>query len=73
SRKSFIGKITGREVDERVGGTIASNVIALANGADVFRVHDVGPVREALQVAAAILERKTASVVDERRPGAATA
>ena len=66
SRKSFIGKITGREVDERVGGTIASNVVALANGAEVFRVHDVRPVREALQVAAAILEPETAGVVDER-------
>jgi dihydropteroate synthase len=66
SRKSFIGKITGREVGDRVGGTIASNVIALANGAQVFRVHDVRPVREALQVAAAILEPETAGVVDQR-------
>ena len=30
SRKSFLGKLTGREVDERLGGTIASNVLALA-------------------------------------------
>ena len=66
SRKSFIGKITGREVDERLGGTIASNVIALANGAEVFRVHDVGPVRDALRVAAAILEPQTAAVADQR-------
>ena len=41
SRKSFIGKLTGRESAGRLGGTIASNVLALANGADVFRVHDV--------------------------------
>ena len=33
SRKSFIGKLTGAEVDDRLGGTIASNVIAYANGA----------------------------------------
>ncbi|MGH2991600.1 MAG: dihydropteroate synthase [Solirubrobacterales bacterium] len=58
SRKSFIGKITGRDVDERLGGTIASNVLALANGAEVFRVHDVGPVREALEVAEVILGRR---------------
>jgi dihydropteroate synthase len=32
SRKSFIGKLTGAEVDQRLGGTIASNVIAYANG-----------------------------------------
>jgi dihydropteroate synthase len=58
SRKSFIGKITGREVDERLGGTIASNVLALANGAEVFRVHDVREVREALAVAEVLLGRR---------------
>ena len=45
SRKSFIGKLTGAEVDERLGGTIASNVIAYANGARMLRVHDVAPMR----------------------------
>jgi dihydropteroate synthase len=56
SRKSFIGKLTGAEVDQRVGGTIASNVIAYANGARMLRVHDVGPMRQALTVAEAILD-----------------
>jgi dihydropteroate synthase len=56
SRKSFIGKLTGAEVDDRVGGTIASNVIANANGARMLRVHDVAPVRQALTVAEAILD-----------------
>ena len=55
SRKRFIGKITGRDVDERLGGTIASCVLAQANGAAMLRVHDVGPVRDAVTVAAAIL------------------
>jgi dihydropteroate synthase len=58
SRKSFIGRITGRDVEERLGGTIASNVLALANGAEVFRVHDVGPVRDALEVAEVLLGRR---------------
>jgi dihydropteroate synthase len=53
SRKSFLGRLTGREVDERLPGTIATNVLALERGASVFRVHEVAPVREALQVAAA--------------------
>jgi len=53
SRKSFLGKLTGREVDDRLAGTIATNVLAYARGASVFRVHDVGPVRDALTVAAA--------------------
>jgi dihydropteroate synthase len=55
SRKSFLGTLTGREVDERLGSTIASNVAALAAGADVFRVHDVRELREALAVAETIL------------------
>ncbi len=53
SRKSFLGRITGREVDDRLAATIASNVIAFERGASVFRVHDVAPVRDALMVAAA--------------------
>jgi dihydropteroate synthase len=53
SRKSFLGRITGREVGERLSGTIATNVLALERGASVFRVHDVAPVRDALAVAAA--------------------
>jgi dihydropteroate synthase len=58
SRKSFLGKLTGRDAGERLGGTIASNVIAFANGADAFRVHEVREVREALIVAEAILGRR---------------
>jgi dihydropteroate synthase len=53
SRKSFLGRLTGRAVGERLAGTIATNVLAYARGARVFRVHDVAPVRDALTVAAA--------------------
>ena len=55
SRKSFIGRIGGAEVDQRLGGTIATCAIALANGATMLRVHDVREVGEALLVAEAIL------------------
>ena len=55
SRKSFLGRITGREVDDRVAGTIATNVLAYERGASVFRVHDVGPFHDALAVTAAAL------------------
>jgi dihydropteroate synthase len=54
SRKRFIGKITGREVDERLGGTIASNVLGLRAGADVLRVHDVAAVRDAITITLAV-------------------
>jgi dihydropteroate synthase len=60
SRKRFIGSLTGREVDYRLGGTIASNVLALRAGADVLRVHDVAEVHEAIRVAEAILETRSA-------------
>jgi dihydropteroate synthase len=53
SRKGFIGRISGRDIEGRVPGTIATNVIALANGAGIFRVHDVAAVAQALGVAAA--------------------
>jgi dihydropteroate synthase len=57
SRKSFLGKLTGRQVDERLAGTIAANIIAYQRGARVFRVHDVAPTVDALQVAAATVRR----------------
>jgi dihydropteroate synthase len=63
SRKSFLGRIAAEaraqseplDSEERLPGTIASNVLALERGASVFRVHDVAPVRDALAVAAATL------------------
>lgn len=61
SRKSFLGTITGRDdAADRVPGTIATNVLALARGARVFRVHDVAQVRDALLVAAATLRGRWA-------------
>jgi dihydropteroate synthase len=54
SRKSFIGKIDGSAVADRLGGTIASSVLAAAEGADVLRVHDVAEAAQALKVAGAI-------------------
>jgi dihydropteroate synthase len=53
SRKSFLGRITGRPVDRRLAATVATNVLAYERGARVFRVHDVGPVHDALLIAAA--------------------
>lgn len=55
SRKSFIGKIDGSDVGDRLGGTIASSVLAAAEGADVLRVHDVAEAAQAIKMAAAIL------------------
>ena len=55
SRKSFIGRLTGRDVTGRVHGTVATCVLGLERGARVFRVHDVAAVADGLAVAAATL------------------
>ena len=55
SRKSFIAKVDGSEVGDRLGGSLASAVLAWANGASVLRVHDVAATDEAIRVAQAIL------------------
>jgi dihydropteroate synthase len=55
SRKSFIGRVDGSDAGERLGGTIASSVLAAAEGAEVLRVHDVAEVGQAMAVATAIL------------------
>ncbi|MFN4217803.1 MAG: dihydropteroate synthase [Candidatus Bipolaricaulia bacterium] len=59
SRKSFIGRLgsTGPEplpIDQRLEGTIASNVIAVFNGAQIVRVHDVAPMKRALAIVDAV-------------------
>ena len=54
SRKSFLGRITGRENPaDRLAGTVATCVLAYERGGRVFRVHEVAPVVDALKVAAA--------------------
>lgn len=61
SRKSFLGRLTGRPAGERVAGTIATNVLAYERGARVFRVHDVRPVHDALAVTAATVRSRCPS------------
>jgi dihydropteroate synthase len=55
SRKSFIGLLTDRPVDERLSGTLAAVVASVLNGASAVRVHDVGEAKEAVAVADAVL------------------
>ena len=50
SRKGFLGAITGRPVGERSAASVASALAAVARGAIVVRVHDVGPTVDALKV-----------------------
>lgn len=58
SRKSMIGALTGREVGERVFGSVAAALIAAQNGAAILRVHDVAATRDALAVWNAVESNK---------------
>ncbi|KAA6186236.1 dihydropteroate synthase [Thiohalocapsa marina] len=54
SRKSMLGAITGREVGDRVAASVAAALLAAQRGAQILRVHDVGPTVDALRVWAAV-------------------
>ena len=54
SRKRFIDSVSPAPPDRRIGGSIASHLIAAASGAAIVRVHDVAETVQALRVAAAI-------------------
>ena len=54
SRKRFINSVTPSPPDQRLGGSIASHLIAVKNGAAIVRTHDVAETVQALRVAAAI-------------------
>ncbi len=50
SRKSMIGAVTGKPVDQRVAGSLAAALMAVARGARIVRVHDVAETVDALKV-----------------------
>ncbi|MGB2601559.1 MAG: dihydropteroate synthase [Candidatus Omnitrophota bacterium] len=54
SRKSFIGSITDKDVTDRAFGTAASVAVAIMNGADIIRVHDVSEMSDVARVVDAI-------------------
>jgi dihydropteroate synthase len=56
SRKSMLGTLTGRPVDERLAASVAAAVIAAERGAQILRVHDVRETVDALRVLAAVAE-----------------
>ena len=56
SMKSFIGKVTGSPLEERVEGTLATLAVAFMNGADIFRVHDVAGAKKVLTMVKAVMD-----------------
>jgi dihydropteroate synthase len=68
SRKSTIGKLTGRGVDARELGTAATIALAIDAGIDMVRVHDVPGQRDAVRVADAIVREWRPDGWTERLP-----
>ena len=58
SRKSTLGELTGRDVFDRLPGSISAAVVAVMNGAQIVRAHDVRETVDALKVVSAVLEAK---------------
>jgi dihydropteroate synthase len=58
SRKSMLGELTGRAVDQREFAGVAAHLLAVANGARLVRVHDVAAMRDALAIWNAIGENE---------------
>ena len=54
SRKSMLGKITGKPVEQRLAASVTAAVLAVQSGAKILRVHDVGATVDALKVLAAV-------------------
>jgi dihydropteroate synthase len=66
SRKSTLGEITGREVLDRLPGSIAAAVVAVMHGAQIVRVHDVRETVDALKVVSAVLDPTNIHELDHR-------
>ncbi|MEM9622617.1 MAG: dihydropteroate synthase [Pseudomonadota bacterium] len=56
SRKSMLGSLTGRSVEERVHASVAAAQVAVQQGADLLRVHDVAATQDMLSVVMAVKE-----------------
>ncbi|MWJ27834.1 dihydropteroate synthase [Halomonas sp. ZH2S] len=56
SRKSMIGKVLGRPVEERLAGGLVLSAMAVERGARILRVHDVAPTMDAINMAWAVLQ-----------------
>jgi len=65
SRKSMVGALTGREVGQRLPGSLAAMLAAVAGGARIVRVHDVAATRDALAVWGAIDAARSAGITRE--------
>jgi dihydropteroate synthase len=59
SRKSMLGSLTGKPVEDRVAASVAAAVLAAQSGAGIVRVHDVAETVDALKIARALSRKET--------------
>lgn len=65
SRKGFIGQLTHQSVEARAWGTAGVVALAVQQGANILRVHDVGPMKDVVSVAFAITHRMPAAAREQ--------
>ncbi len=66
SRKHFLGSLTGRDVGDRLAGSLGALAYALVQGANIVRVHDVKQSRDVIRVVSTlILENRNYAVVEQ--------
>lgn len=65
SRKGFIGQLTQQSVEARAWGTAGVVALAVQQGANMLRVHDVGPMRDVISVAIAVARRMPAAAREQ--------
>lgn len=67
SRKSMIGKVLGRPVEERLAGGLALTAMAVERGANIVRTHDVGSTVDAVNMAWAVLQEGCEPALNQER------
>ena len=65
SRKATIGKVLDKKSHERLSGSLALTVMAVANGATIIRTHDVGQTQQAVKMAMAVLNTEHEVILNE--------
>jgi dihydropteroate synthase len=58
SRKKTLGHVTGKDADARTAAGIAAAVLAVSNGANIVRTHDVGVTVDAMKMVEAVRQAK---------------
>ena len=69
SRKSFIGRVLARELDDRLPGSLAAAVLAVVRGARLIRAHDVAETADAVRMAECVLSRSSPDAGAEQPGG----